>query len=153
MEGLRRLQKDSNGGSVLVGVMMAMTVCLILLSSLLSVSRMEYRRALAGVQKREGYYASLAAVRLAAAGIISGEWEATEKTVDAELVFLSTDGDKEVRIPVQIWCRMDGDTMFLTARTDRDGKEDGISLTLRAEDGIWIPVRYAFGWKKEEDAK
>ena len=150
MEGLKKLQKDSNGGSVLVGVMMAMTVCLILLSSLLSVSRMEYRRALAGVQKREGYYASLAAVRLAAAGIISGEWEETEKTVDTELMFQSADGDKEVRIPVQIWCRMDGDTMFLTARTDRDGKEDGISLTLRSEDGTWIPVRYAFGWKKED---
>ena len=152
MERLKRLGKDSQSGFVLVEVMMGMTVILLLSSSLLSVSRMEYRRALMRVQRKETYYASLAAVRLAAAGVISGEWEGMEEMFDTELVFVSADGEKEIRFPVRIRCRDDGDTMLLSAWAGIGEKEEGISLTLRSDGGTWIPVRYAFDWQKEEDA-
>ena len=152
MERVRKSENDAEGGFVLVKVMMAMMISLMLVSSLLSVSRMEYRRTLAGVRKREAHYASLTAVRLMAAGVVSGEWGWTEDILDAELVFVSADGEKEVTIPVQIWCGVDGDTMLLSARSGIDETEDGISLILQLEDGTWIPERYAFGWKNGEDA-
>ena len=152
MERLKRLGKDSQSGFVLVEVMMGMTVILLLSSSLMSVSRMEYRRALMRVQRKETYYASLAAVRLAAAGVISGEWEDMEEMFDTELVFVSADGEKEIRFPVQIRRIDDGDTMLLSAWAGIGEKEEGISLTLQSDEGTWIPMWYAFDWQKEEDA-
>lgn len=131
---MEKLRKRKNGGFIMVEVMMTLVIVMSLTLPLLSAAKMEHQRNIEKIRKREMYYTGLSAIRLMAMGIANDEYVYDEGLQELNLVFES--GEERVEVPVQVQIRKEGDKIIVLAQ--------GISLTLKQEDGQWVPEAYRF---------
>ena len=118
----------------MVEVMMTLVIVMSLTLPLLSAAKMEHQRNIEKIRKREMYYTGLSAIRLMAMGIANDEYVYDEGVQELNLVFES--GEERIEVPVQVQIRKEDDKIIVLAQ--------GISLTLKQEDGQWVPEAYRF---------
>ena len=134
--------KRDKHGFVMLEVILVIMAGMILAASLYLLAGMEQRRVQAHVKEDEAYYAALAAVRMMAQEMMTGnDDEGTVyhalssgngmKKQTTRLLFESDELEEPVQIPVTIWSKRNGDELVLAAEAESGGKTS--IMTVRME--------------------